>query len=222
MLREDVGVGMTRDDVAENAQPGDAGDIADHDGELEVHLDQGLLHVVVDQHRPEAPERLGWDRDAELRHVPLEEPPDELPPPVDALRFGGSQERPRESPAPPESEQACDTDLVEREAGQVVVGDASGQRLGGLAQQVGRCAAEHQEARAHPGPVGQHPEHGKDLGRAMDLVEDDDAPQGRQREVGIGQAGTVGAPLQVEERRRPLDAGDQGVSQRRLADLARA
>ena len=56
----------------------------------------------------------------------------------------------------------------------------------------------------------------------MDLVEDDDAPQGRQREVGIGQAGTVGAPLQVEERRRPLDPGGQGVSQRRLADLARA
>ena len=56
----------------------------------------------------------------------------------------------------------------------------------------------------------------------MDLVEDDDAPQGRQREVGIGQAGAVGAPLQVEERRRPLGAGGQGVSQRRLADLARA
>jgi hypothetical protein len=49
-----------------------------------------------------------------------------------------------------------------------------------------------------------------------------DAPQGRQREVGIGQAGTAGAPFQVEERRRPLDPGGQGVSQRRVADLARA
>jgi hypothetical protein len=55
----------------------------------------------------------------------------------------------------------------------------------------------------------------------MDLGEYDDAPEGRQREVGIGQAGTVGASLQVEERRRPLDPGGHGVSQRRLADLTR-
>jgi hypothetical protein len=46
MLGEGVGVRLPRDDVAENAQPGDAGDVADHDGELEVHLDQRLLHAL--------------------------------------------------------------------------------------------------------------------------------------------------------------------------------
>ena len=46
MLGKGVGVGTPRDDVAENAQPGDAGDVADHDGELEVHLDQRLLHPL--------------------------------------------------------------------------------------------------------------------------------------------------------------------------------
>jgi hypothetical protein len=46
MLGAVMGVGTTRDDVAENAQPGDAGDVADHDGELEVHLDECLLHTL--------------------------------------------------------------------------------------------------------------------------------------------------------------------------------
>ncbi len=32
--------------LQENVQPGDAGDVADHDGELEVHLDQRLLHTL--------------------------------------------------------------------------------------------------------------------------------------------------------------------------------
>jgi hypothetical protein len=46
MLREGVGVRLAADDVTENAQAGDARDIADHDGELEVHLDQRLLHAL--------------------------------------------------------------------------------------------------------------------------------------------------------------------------------
>ena len=46
MLREGVGIRLARDDVTENAQAGDAGDVADHDGELEVHLDQRLLHAL--------------------------------------------------------------------------------------------------------------------------------------------------------------------------------
>ena len=50
MLREGVGVRLAADDVPENAQAGDARDIADHDGELEVHLDQRLLHAL-DVHR---------------------------------------------------------------------------------------------------------------------------------------------------------------------------
>src|SRR2546426_10605798 len=43
---EGVGVRLAADDVTENAQAGDARDIADHDGELEVHLDQRLLHAL--------------------------------------------------------------------------------------------------------------------------------------------------------------------------------
>ncbi len=45
MLREGLGVRLAANDVAENAQAGDAREIADHDGELEVHLDQRVLHA---------------------------------------------------------------------------------------------------------------------------------------------------------------------------------
>ena len=46
MLREGLGVRLAANDVAENAQAGDAREIADHDGELEVHLDQRVLHAL--------------------------------------------------------------------------------------------------------------------------------------------------------------------------------
>ena len=46
MLRQAVGVGLARHDGADHVLPGHAGDIAEHDGELQVHLDQGLLHAL--------------------------------------------------------------------------------------------------------------------------------------------------------------------------------
>jgi hypothetical protein len=46
MLREHARIRLVCDDVTENAQPGDARDIADHEGELEIHLDERLLHAL--------------------------------------------------------------------------------------------------------------------------------------------------------------------------------
>jgi hypothetical protein len=46
MLRQDVGVGLAGDDVADDVLPGHAGDIAEHDGQLQVHLHQSLLHAL--------------------------------------------------------------------------------------------------------------------------------------------------------------------------------
>ena len=47
MLREGLGVRLAANDVAENAQAGDSRDIADHHGELEVHLDQRWTSVAA-------------------------------------------------------------------------------------------------------------------------------------------------------------------------------
>src|SRR5262245_7909576 len=41
-----LGVGVSVDDVAQDLEAGDARDVADHEVELEVHLDQGLLHAL--------------------------------------------------------------------------------------------------------------------------------------------------------------------------------
>jgi hypothetical protein len=46
MLGEVRGVALPRHDVAEDAQPGHAGDVADDERELKVHLDERLLHAL--------------------------------------------------------------------------------------------------------------------------------------------------------------------------------
>lgn len=46
MLGELHGIGLASDDVAENAESGQARDVGDDERELDVHLDQGLLHAV--------------------------------------------------------------------------------------------------------------------------------------------------------------------------------
>ena len=51
--------------------------------------------------------------------------------------------------------------------------DASRKGLGGLPQQLGRCAAEDQEARLRARTVSEHAQEGEDLGKELDLVEDD-------------------------------------------------
>ena len=46
MLGERLRIGPPGDDVTDNAQPGDAAEIAEHGRELEVHLQQRLLHAL--------------------------------------------------------------------------------------------------------------------------------------------------------------------------------
>ena len=46
MLRQLSGIAFARDDVAENAQAGRPGDVADDEGELEIHLHQRFLHAL--------------------------------------------------------------------------------------------------------------------------------------------------------------------------------
>jgi hypothetical protein len=46
MPREDVRVGMPGDDVADNAQPREAGEVTEHGRQVQVHLEQRLLHAL--------------------------------------------------------------------------------------------------------------------------------------------------------------------------------
>ena len=61
MLGEVLGIALARDDVAEDAQAGDAGDVADDQRQLHVHLDQRFLHAL-DVRARALDQRLRWRR----------------------------------------------------------------------------------------------------------------------------------------------------------------
>ena len=86
----------------------------------------------------------------------------------------------------------------------------------------GRGAAEDEEARGVPGPVGQHAEQREEIRPPLDLVDDDEAPQGLEREAGVREPCDVRGILEVEERGRPSTALHDVAGQGGLADLARA
>ena len=46
MLGEVLGIALAGDDVAEDSQAGDTGDVADYQRQLHVHLDQRFLHAL--------------------------------------------------------------------------------------------------------------------------------------------------------------------------------
>lgn len=99
-------------------------------------------------------------------------------------------------------------------------GDASGEALRRLSKQGGRRAAQHQESGGQRTPVGENPQSGKDVREMLDLVEDDEPPQVSERELGVGEEGPVGRPLEVEVGPIATEPAGDLPGQGRLADLS--
>jgi len=101
--------------------------------------------MQMGQHGPEAPHRLGGNADAQRRQISLAEGAHEFAPPARGLLSRAGQERPREASPHPEVVEALGLHFVERQAAQLVIGNAARQRLGALAQQVGASTAQNQK-----------------------------------------------------------------------------
>ena len=127
----------------------------------------------------------------------------------------------REAAAQPEAIGVLPGDLREREPGQLVVGDAPGQGLGALAQQIRRSAAEHEKPRRAPGSVRQNPQARKEIRAPLDFVDDDEAAQRRQREQWIREPRQIGGGLEIEGVSWSLPAARDVASEGRLAHLTR-
>ncbi len=132
------------------------------------------------EHRPEPVEGLRRDARPELRDVALEVGADEILAQQEALVVRACQETVGEAPAEPErlapSLPAAGLEDVERT--HVHVGDATGQALAGLPEQIDGCGAEDKEATVASALaaslVYQSPQRLEQLGHAMDLIEDDE------------------------------------------------
>ena len=132
-----------------------------------------------------------------------------------------SDERPRKTTAQPQPACRASPHLVEREAAELVEGDAAGERLGRLAEQLGSRAPQHEEASAAR-LVGQYAQGREQLGAPLHLVDDNQAAKTAQGEHGVVEAREIGGILEVEVLRRPGPLGEQLSRQRRLADLSRS
>ena len=88
------------------------------------------LAVVVGDHRPEAPQSLGGDRDPELGDITFEECANEIVAPLGGEGVVGRQERPRKPPAVPQVVITIGADLRQAEPREIDEPDATGQEPG--------------------------------------------------------------------------------------------
>jgi hypothetical protein len=83
------------------------------------------------------------------------------------------------------------------------------ERFGRPRQQFWRGAAEDEESCRGIGPIGEHPQHGKEVGPRLDLVEHHETGQASEGQLGILQPQLISRTFEVE-----VMAGN------RLSDLA--
>ena len=102
-------------------------------------------------------------------------------------------------------------DVAQAQATQFVVGHATRQRFGGLAEQIPRRAPENQVALLQVG-VHEITQQRKQVWLALDLVDDDQPGQRLQRQLRLRQQGGVTGILQVEDVIRGKLAGQSGFA----------
>ena len=110
------------------------------------------LPLIVGEHGPEPPQRLGRNARPELRDVPLQIRADEGEAPVEALFVAACEVALRKAAATPQPPEPGAGNLPRIEGMQLAVGDAPRQRFARLLQQVDGGRAEQQEqSRPLPG-----------------------------------------------------------------------
>src|SRR5215203_2730711 len=159
--------------------------------------------LVMGEHRPQAPQRLGRHAGAELRDVALEIGADEVGSPAQALHRTGGKEAGREPATHPELVPATLADLDHVEGRQFHEGNATGQGLAALGKEVQRRRAEEKEAAVplslSSGLVDGPPQFFEQAWRALDLVEDHElVGVVGEVELWLGQPRPIGGRLQVE------------------------
>ena len=155
------------------------------------------LTVVVGEHEQQAMSGRRRQLRTELRQIPLRERTQECAPPRHAVGIVRGQERARESAPAPQVGQPVLVDLDRLKSGKLQVLDPSGQRLGGLTEQIGPGAAKDQE----PAPgirVYQDPKDREQVAPTLHFIDDGDSGDGLQRGHGLVQTCEIERIFEVE------------------------
>jgi hypothetical protein len=127
-----------------------------------------------------------------------------------------------ETSTKPQLFQISDAHLFGAQTREFVESDPTGERLGPLAEQIRRRAAEDEETRRSPWPIGKDPKNGEKIGAAVYLVEYDQPAETLQGQGRLIQSCQIPRVLQIEESGGSLAPPDDLSRQRRLPDLAGA
>ena len=178
------------------------GRMADADGGAESRRIEHLP-AAVSAELPYAPQSRGWNRNAELGHVPFEKGTDEVLPPLEAGVVAGRQKAVRETATEPVSREyfgmlRCG-DFLEKQGGQFEIGNPSGQAFGALADQFRRSRAQDQEPAVDAAGVDFASQNRKDVWHALNFVQTDQlVAVPVQKQFGLGQFLQVGRPFQIK------------------------
>ena len=179
------------------------------------------LAVVMGQHRPESAKRFRGDRDAELGNVTLEERLHEALPPHGRSAVVRGQERARKTASEPERAPRFRLGLLQIETGQFDQAHPAGERFRGPADEGRRRTAEHEEPRRVVGPIDEHPKRLEERRLTLNLVDDHEAGQARQRLLWRLQPPPSHRALEIEERASLRRVRRDCTGERGLAALAR-
>ena len=108
------------------------------------------------------------------------------------------------------------------ERGELVVDDAARERLGRLPKKHRAGAAQYKKPDPVGGPVDENAQQPEESLAVLHLVDDDEAVERFERELGVRETCLVGRILQVEKRDPTRLASCQAAGQSRLAHLPSA
>ncbi len=156
------------------------------------------LAVVMGEHRPETTHGRRRNRDAELWDISGQEGLNEVVAPRQTVFIGRSEKRTREPAPEPENVGTTRSRLVNIETGKLDEFDSTGQGFGNVLDQVGRGAPQNKESSFVVRTVGQHAQHAEQLGHCMNFINDHEATQRGEHEMGILQAVQIDLGFEVE------------------------
>ena len=144
------------------------------------------------QHAPETLDQACRSRGAEPGNVAFEKIPHVAVPPLKALAVAARIERSRQAAPQPQSVRLRNGKIGRGQRGQFVARRKICERFKAFLELVRLQAAEQEKAGRTPGTHRQFPHRGQQRGGAMDLIQNDQAPEMPQGESRIFKLVSVG------------------------------
>ena len=174
--------------------------------------------MVMSDHLPEAAHRFGGSTDAETSQISLEERPNQVVAPDEAVVVTVGEEGERIGAADSKLLLCGESDVVQFQAGDIDEFDTSGERLRDAADQVRARASEQEELGGEGRAVGEYANNGEQIGSPLEFVEHDESSEFFEDLFREAQSSLIGGIFEIEK--SSLAMGGDSSSERSFARLS--